>query len=123
MDQLTFRADPQSGHDLPVHRSRFKRVISALLLACVLVAVLVAGFRLGRTQFQLPGWVPSSVATLVGAQAKTAASGPVVYYRDPDGKPEYSAQPKKTSDGRDFVAVQASEDVSFDDKPAEAAAN
>ena len=84
MDQLTFRADPQSGHDLPVHRSRFRRVTSALLLACVLVAVLVAGFRLGRTQFQLPGWVPSPVATLVGGQAKPSASGPVVYYRDPN---------------------------------------
>ena len=55
--------------------------------------------------------------------AKPSASGPVVYYRDPDGKPAYSAQPKKTPDGRDYVAVQASEDVSFDDKPAEAAAD
>ena len=122
MDQLTFRADPQSGHDLPVHKSGFRRVISALLLACVLAAVLVAGFRLGRTQLQLPGWVPAPVAALVGGQAKPSASGAVVYYRHPDGKPEYSAEPKKTLDGRDYVAVQASEDVSFDDKAPEAVA-
>ncbi len=78
MDQLTFRADPQSGHDLPVHGSKLRRVMFALLLACVLAAVLVTGFRLGRTQLQLPGWVPSAVATLVGEQAKPSASGPVV---------------------------------------------
>jgi Cu(I)/Ag(I) efflux system membrane fusion protein len=118
MDQLTFRADPQSGHDLPVHKSGYRRVIFALLFACALTAVLVAGFRLGRTQFQLPGWVPSPVAAWVGGQPKASASGSVVYYRDPDGNSAYSAQPKKTPDGRDYVAVQASEDVSFDDKPA-----
>ncbi|MEW6451355.1 MAG: efflux RND transporter periplasmic adaptor subunit [Pseudomonadota bacterium] len=123
MDQLTFRADPKSGHDLPVHKSGLRRFISAMLLACVLAVVLGAGFRLGRTQIQLPGWLPEPVAALFGGQPKVAASGPVVYYRDPDGKPVYSAQPKKTSDGRDFVAVQASEDVSFDDKPAETAAD
>ncbi len=123
MDQLTFRADTQSGHDLPVHKSGLRRVIFALLLASVLAVVLGAGFRLGRTQIPLPGWLPEPVAMFFGGQPKPAASGPVVYYRDPDGKPAYSAQPKKTSDGRDFVAVQASEDVSFDDKPAETAAD
>ena len=123
MDQLTFRADPQSEHDRPVHKSRFRRVVSALLLACLLGAVLVAGFLLGRTQFQLPGWIPSPVTALIGGQAKPSASGPVIYYRDPDGKPAYSVEPKKTPDGRDYVAVQASEDVSFDDKPADAVAD
>jgi Cu(I)/Ag(I) efflux system membrane fusion protein len=46
----------------------------------------------------------------------------VVYYRDPDGKPFYSAEPKKTEDGRDYVPVRASEDVSFDDQPPESPA-
>ena len=123
MDQLTFRADAQSGQDLPVRKLGPRRVTSALLLACLLIAVLVIGFRLGRSQFQLPEWMPSSIAGLVGDRAKPSASGAIVYYRDPDGTPDYSAQPKKTSDGRDFVAVQASEDVSFEDKPAEIAAN
>jgi Cu(I)/Ag(I) efflux system membrane fusion protein len=43
-----------------------------------------------------------------------AASGPVIYYRHPDGLAEWSALPKQTVDGRAFVAVLASEDVSFD---------
>ena len=41
-------------------------------------------------------------------------TGRIIYYRNPDGKPEYAARPKKTADGRDFVAVHASEDVRFD---------
>ncbi len=42
-------------------------------------------------------------------------SGPVIYYRHPDGDAAYSATPRRTDDGRDYVAVLASEDVSFDD--------
>jgi Cu(I)/Ag(I) efflux system membrane fusion protein len=62
-----------------------------------------------------------------GASALThpdrAVSGPVIYYRDPDGRPAYSAEPRKAADGRDFLAVHASEDIDFEDKPeAEAAA-
>ncbi|MBA8910247.1 efflux RND transporter periplasmic adaptor subunit [Aminobacter ciceronei] len=42
-------------------------------------------------------------------------SGPVIYYRHPDGDAVYSATPRRTNDGRDYVAVLASEDVSFED--------
>jgi Cu(I)/Ag(I) efflux system membrane fusion protein len=41
-----------------------------------------------------------------------------LYYRDPDGKPLYSLTPKKTPDGRDYVAVPAGADISFEPKPA-----
>ncbi len=41
-------------------------------------------------------------------------TGDVIYYQHPDGQPEYSAKPKKTSDGRPFRAVLQSEDVSFE---------
>ncbi|MFO1108300.1 MAG: efflux RND transporter periplasmic adaptor subunit [Bradyrhizobium sp.] len=44
-------------------------------------------------------------------------AGPL-YYRDPDGKPLYSPTPKKTPDGRDYVAVPAGADISFEPKPA-----
>jgi Cu(I)/Ag(I) efflux system membrane fusion protein len=44
-------------------------------------------------------------------------TGTVIYYRDPDGLPEWSAGPWQTADGREFVAVLASEDVSFDPVP------
>ncbi|MFK0166564.1 efflux RND transporter periplasmic adaptor subunit [Rhizobium sp. NPDC090279] len=51
----------------------------------------------------------ASVATSTGA-------GAVIYYRHPDRLPQFSAVPKNADDGRAFVAVHASEDVSFDDK-------
>jgi Cu(I)/Ag(I) efflux system membrane fusion protein len=38
------------------------------------------------------------------AQQKTP-----LYYQDPDGKPDYSPVPKKTADGRDYVAVYEDE--------------
>ncbi|MFC0808852.1 efflux RND transporter periplasmic adaptor subunit [Ensifer sp. P24N7] len=41
-------------------------------------------------------------------------TGKVIYYRHPDGTPEYSATPKQASDGRAFVAIRQSEDVSFE---------
>src|SRR4029078_7568595 len=37
-----------------------------------------------------------------------------IYYQDPDGKPLYSLTPRKTPDGRDYRAVPARADVSFD---------
>ena len=55
-----------------------------------------------------PSWRPAFLARM----QNKPASGPVIYYRDPDGKPVWSGQPKKTADGRDFVAVLASEDLS-----------
>ncbi len=40
-----------------------------------------------------------------------------MYFRDRDGRPVYSAEPRRTADRRDFLAVHASEDISFDEKP------
>jgi Cu(I)/Ag(I) efflux system membrane fusion protein len=47
--------------------------------------------------------------------ATAADSGAPIYLQDPDGKPSYSLTPKKAADGRDWRAVPASADVSFDD--------
>jgi Cu(I)/Ag(I) efflux system membrane fusion protein len=54
-------------------------------------------------------------------QARAESAAAAIYYQDPDGKPFYSLTPKRTPDGRDYRAVPASADVSFDD-PAEVAA-
>ncbi|WFU88709.1 efflux RND transporter periplasmic adaptor subunit [Rhizobium sp. CC1099] len=45
--------------------------------------------------------------------SKPEPTGAVIYYRHPDGLPEYSAKPRKTPDGREFVSVRESEDISF----------
>ncbi|MBB4331655.1 efflux RND transporter periplasmic adaptor subunit [Rhizobium leguminosarum] len=49
------------------------------------------------------------------AGGRPSPTGAVIYYRHPDGLPQFSATPKNVDDGRPFVAVHASEDVSFED--------
>ncbi|MFJ6324149.1 MULTISPECIES: efflux RND transporter periplasmic adaptor subunit [unclassified Rhizobium] len=46
---------------------------------------------------------------------RNAPAGAIIYYRHPDGLPQFSSAPKNTDKGRPFIAVHASEDVSFDD--------
>ena len=53
--------------------------------------------------------------------AGSAEPAAAIYYQHPDGKPLYSLTPKKTPEGRDYRAVPAGADVSFDD-PADVAA-
>src|ERR1700744_8353 len=48
--------------------------------------------------------------------AFAADRGVPIYFQDPDGKPFYSLTPRKTADGRDYRAVPAGADVSFDDE-------
>ena len=48
-------------------------------------------------------------------------AGKVTYYQDPDGKPEYSPEPKQRADGRPFVAVREDADASEQSKPATSA--
>jgi Cu(I)/Ag(I) efflux system membrane fusion protein len=52
------------------------------------------------------------------AMAGTLAIDPVIYWRHPDGLPEWSANQAIAADGRPFLPVRASEDVSFDPAPA-----
>ncbi|PAQ01214.1 efflux RND transporter periplasmic adaptor subunit [Mesorhizobium mediterraneum] len=96
----------------------------------VAIAVLAAGagaggYWAGQRDLSVPAVVQIISANIVSAlgaeQTPTvvgsSASDPVIYYRHPDGEPVYSSTPKQTPDGRDFVAVLASEDVSFEARP------
>ena len=76
----------------------------AALLALGAAGLLVARSPWGRHE-----------AIHTGHQA-AVGTGPIIYYRDPDG-PFFSAAPKKNAAGKDYVAVRASEDVGFDEKP------
>jgi len=93
------------------HRSQ-----TGLALAAV-VAAGAGGYWAGIRGLPVAGlreWLGVE-ATL--AAAEPTATGAVIYYQDPDGKPAYAATPRQTEDGRAFRAVRASEDVSFEDKP------
>ena len=98
--------------------------MSPLLKGMVTVAAVVAAAGAGLWAGQsglvkLP--IPAMTARTGAAQPD--AKGPVIYYRDPDGKPLYSPTPKTTVGGQPYVAVYAGENAGFDaPKPATAAA-
>ena len=125
MDKLTDYRPSNDSHAkrrAPGKRTTVKRIVLIALLTSALAATLGIGYRLGHTSQALPDWVPLRFAAALGVHpVKSTATGPVIYYRDPDGKPLYSADPKTTPEGRAYIAVHASEDLGFDD-PAKAAA-
>jgi membrane fusion protein, copper/silver efflux system len=112
----------------PVTRRSRRRPLRTLLGVTLLIAVVViaaaAGFRLGRADYGASGWLPPALASFFHGQAadRKPPTGPVIYYRDPDGKPAYSDKPTNTADGRPYVSVLASEDVSFDERAPDQAA-
>jgi Cu(I)/Ag(I) efflux system membrane fusion protein len=93
------------------------------LVAITLVAAGAgwAGLRAGEGGITLSGlrdFAEMQIAMLAGqgavAKQGTDATGPVIYWRHPDGLPEWSAVKASSSDGRPFLPVFASEDVTFD---------
>lgn len=86
-----------------------KRAQIVLVTALALVALSAAGLML----LWRANWSGGKATTETHAHIGT---GPIIYYRDPDG-PFFSIAPKKNDAGKDYVAVRASEDVSFEDKP------
>jgi Cu(I)/Ag(I) efflux system membrane fusion protein len=94
-----------------------KRIdLPGLALAAILAAG-GAGYWAGHRGLSVPGlheWfgIEGSLAA-----NEPAGTGPVIYYQHPDGKPVYSAEPRRTEDGRPFRSVHASEDISFEEKP------
>ena len=41
-------------------------------------------------------------------------TGAIIYYKDPNGRPFYSLTPRNSDDGKPYIAVLASEDVSVE---------
>lgn len=106
------------------------RTTALLALAVIAAGAGTGGYLAGQHGLDAGTIMPTLQAfagrimggeTVPPAMIPAGPIGPVIYYRDPDGKPAYSSVPKKTSDGRDFVAVQASEDVSFEPQAAPSA--
>lgn len=98
---------------------------SFLALAVVAAGTGAGGYWAGQHGLSAASAMQMLKANIAGtleAEPLTAAggeapSGPVIYYRHPDGDPSYSLTSKRTEDGRDFLAVLASEDLSFEDRP------
>src|SRR5713226_2298308 len=94
-----------------------RRPIGAFFIVSAILAAGAAGLAVGRLNGPLPRWLDGVLpASAKQSPGQPEATGPIVYYRDPDGLPDYSLTPKKTSSGKDYVAVRSSEDVSFEEK-------
>ncbi|WP_245294190.1 efflux RND transporter periplasmic adaptor subunit [Rhizobium etli] len=86
--------------------------------ATLSLAVLLGGGGYWAGTNNLVSSLPFDLAvTALATPAPMAVpTGAIVYYRHPDGLPQFSPTPKNTDDSRPFVAVHASEDVSFEDE-------
>jgi Cu(I)/Ag(I) efflux system membrane fusion protein len=95
-------------------------VLAGLLIVLVPTAV---GYRIGTGHWpSIPSSDNSEGAPQPGSASTTpSASGRILYWKDPDGKSAYAANPTKTADGRDYVAVHENEEPPLPgDKPAAA---
>src|SRR5882762_7145718 len=98
--------------------AKVKRAVLASVAVAAVIAAAGGAFIGVRGHLHSAG---ESAAALVAPAAAQISDDPV-YYQDPDGRPFYSLTPKKTADGRDYRAVPASADLSFDEAPAAAPA-
>lgn len=81
----------------------------AAVLACA-----VAGYRLGSG-----AWPDASAVAATSVAQSNPAQRTVLYWKDPDGKNDFSPEPKKTPGGRDYLPVYEDEEAGFKDaKPA-----
>lgn len=99
--------------------------MTGLVAGAAALGGLAAGER-GVTVAGLREAAVAQLAALTGREAAAMpaaeATGPIIYWRHPDGLPEWSATERQTADGRAFLPVRASEDLSLDPETAPAAA-
>jgi len=90
-----------------------KIILWGIAIAAILSGV-AGGYRLGSGQW--PSW--HAISLLVAGDkfaAAEAAPGErtVLYWKHPDGTSDFSATPKKTPDGRDFLPVYEDQEADF----------
>lgn len=89
--------------------------IPSRVLATLSLAVLLGGggYWAGTNNLGSAPGLPGTEIAPAAPRLEQVATEAVIYYRHPDGLPQFSASPKNTDDGKPFVAVRESEDVSF----------
>ena len=85
------------------------RFMTAAIALGAVLASGVIGYRQGGGGHAPPA-VPSVAMVAVTA---VPAERKVLYFRDPDGKPEFSPTAKSTADGRAYVAVYEDQEAGF----------
>jgi Cu(I)/Ag(I) efflux system membrane fusion protein len=83
-----------------------RNIILGIAIVAILLAA-VAGYRIGAGKWLNPG---TQLAPAIAATAAEPTTPVVLYWKDPDGKNEFSAAPKRTKDGRDYLPVYEDEE-------------
>src|SRR5262249_18250651 len=82
------------------------RLAGVIILALGASAGAAGGYWYARVGAGVPVVVPESTAA--------AAERKILYYRDPSGAPNWSAEPKQDAQGRDYLPVYEDEEISFE---------
>jgi Cu(I)/Ag(I) efflux system membrane fusion protein len=91
--------------------------MNRIVLACTGVALIAAA----GAGLVAAGITPTARPLAIVSPAAAGEHDAPIYYQDPDGKADYSPTPKKTADGRDYIAVRAGVDSVSDKTSAPAA--
>src|SRR5258707_4707315 len=95
----------------PLWRFVMRRSVGPLLIVSSILAAGLVGFAVGRSNGPLPEWLSAVLpAAAKPGPAEPAATGPIVYYRDTVGLPEYLQTPKVTYSCKAYSAVRSNED-------------
>lgn len=90
-----------------------KLLAGGIAIAAVLTAG-VAGYRFGAGNWPDPRtWTSTSASETVVMQAAAPTERKVLYWRHPDSDTDFAAEPRKTADGRDYVAVYDDQEADF----------
>jgi Cu(I)/Ag(I) efflux system membrane fusion protein len=90
-----------------------KRLTGRIAIAAILLAS-VAGYRLGAGNWPDPRtWTATSAPVAIAMPAAAPKERKVLYWKHPDSDTEFAGEPKKTGDGRDYVAVYDDQEADF----------
>jgi len=108
-----------------------KRIVTFAFILTVIAAFAAGGYRLGAGSWpdmaavlaMIHGHERSEIAADLAVSANAATTERrILYWRHPDGRPEYSATPVKTTDGREYAPVYEDEEPAIPgEKPREPA--
>ena len=93
------------------------RMFAVGAAGALLLAGAVGGYRLVTSLSAPPGFAQEAAHD---HSAHEKAERKVLYWKDPDGKPDFSPSPAKTSDGRDYLPVYEDEEKGIAREPSRA---
>jgi hypothetical protein len=90
-----------------------KLLTGGIAIAAVLSAS-VAGYRLGSGKWPDPRtWTATSAPEAIAMPAAAPKERKVLYWKHPDNDTDFAAEPKKTGDGRVYVAIYDDQEADF----------